>query len=338
MGDVYSYKEHESERKKLYEVIPLKFPYAVDFLISNVCNFKCFYCLQSKEKNEREKYFKDGIRMTFEVFKKCIDNIKANGKLKVLTISGNGEPFLNSEIVQMVHYAVESKVAESVEIVTNASLLTHELSRGLVEAGLSRLRVSLQGLDSESYKKVSNITLDYERVKKEIQYFYQIREKTVLYIKIMDFMVKEKGKKIQFFQEYKEYCDQIAIENLIPFYDEIDYSISESKFENALHNNMKARTVEGLCSRPFFHCAIGMEGEIMPCCIMPSPIIYGNATENFIDAWNGKVRTEFLIDLLKDERYKYNTCKRCHENRYRLRESDNLDKYANELILRLERQ
>lgn len=331
----YSFKEKESERKQLHEIVPLKMPFAMDFFVSNACNFKCFYCLQSNTGNGHE-YFQKGSMMTFETFKRCIDNISAAGKLKILTMSGTGEPLLNPAIVEMVQYAVDMEVADSVEIVSNGALLTHEMSEKLAKAGLGRLRISLQGLNSRAYKEVSGIVLDFEKLKEEIRYFYKVRKNSILYIKVMDFMVKEEADRKRFYDDFENYCDEINIENLVPLYEDIDYSVSGSDFKYSLYNTAASEC--RICTRPFFHCAVEWDGSMIPCCILPAPIVYGNAAEDFNEGWNGKKRTGFLISLLKGNQHNYKACSTCSDSKYRTRETDILDGHEEELINRLERK
>ena len=63
--------------------------------------------------------------MDFDLYKKCIDDMALfPNKVKVLRIVGIGEPLLHKNIVDMVEYAVSKDIANTVEILTNASLLT----------------------------------------------------------------------------------------------------------------------------------------------------------------------------------------------------------------------
>lgn len=330
---LYSFQNENKKRAMLYEVLPLKFPFALDFFVSNACNFRCFYCLQA-EKQHQAAYFKKGSMMTFDTFKACVDNICKEGKLKILTMSGTGEPLMNPDIVKMVKYAVTSGVADSIEIVSNGSLLTHTLSKQLAEAGLSKLRISLQGLSNKEYKERSNVDLDYEELKEQIHYFYQVRKQTTLYVKVMDFMVNEAERKEKFFADYESYCDQISIESLVPLYDTIDYSVSGSSFNSSLYGTQTQNCK--VCTRPFFHCAVEYDGSMIPCCILPPSIVYGNAAEDFAQGWNGKKRASFLLDLLKGQKKKYQTCASCTDSVYRTRETDILDEHIDELIERFE--
>ena len=70
---------------------------------------------------------------------------------------------MHPNIVEMVCYAKERKVARVVDIVSNGALLTKEMIDGLVAAGLDRIRISLQGLDADMYKDMSDVVIDFEQ-------------------------------------------------------------------------------------------------------------------------------------------------------------------------------
>ncbi|MFH1472025.1 MAG: radical SAM protein [Nanoarchaeota archaeon] len=137
------------QRTKLADVLPLNTPFVVQIFPIYACNFKCKYCIFPLDISKRG-FISDKVIMDFELFKKCMDDFtKFPDKLKVLRFVGIGEPLLHKNIVDMIKYAVSKKVADKVELLTNGSLLTPELSDALISAGLSRLVVSLQGTSKE---------------------------------------------------------------------------------------------------------------------------------------------------------------------------------------------
>lgn len=66
----------DEKRNMLYKELPLDVPYAISFSTTNVCNFKCFYCIQSKKDLLPERVKRAGMHMEYPVFKKIVDNIK----------------------------------------------------------------------------------------------------------------------------------------------------------------------------------------------------------------------------------------------------------------------
>jgi MoaA/NifB/PqqE/SkfB family radical SAM enzyme len=65
---------------------------------------------------------------------------------------GFGEPLSHPDILQMVAQA--KALGATVEMVTNGTLLTREMSRGLIEAGVDMLWISVDGATPESYADV----------------------------------------------------------------------------------------------------------------------------------------------------------------------------------------
>jgi len=77
--------------------------------------------------------------------------------------------------------------------VRSGDLLTKEMIDGLAAAGLDRIRISLQGLDADMYKDMSDVVIDFEQFRSNLRYFYEHRGNTKIYIKIMDVSLKERS-------------------------------------------------------------------------------------------------------------------------------------------------
>lgn len=124
-----------SERVKLGKVVPLDTPFSICIGPTYFCNFKCEFCEHSLPENilKKRQYYK--TVMDFELFRKIIDDIKNfPKKLKKILFVGMGEPLMHPQIVDMVAYVSEKQIAEEIEIVTNASLLTPKMSDDLIKA------------------------------------------------------------------------------------------------------------------------------------------------------------------------------------------------------------
>ena len=114
-----------------------------------------------------------------EVFSTLVEQMKRfSQKLKLVNFAYLGEPLLNNNISKMVKMVKEADVAERVEIVTNASALTEDLSKELVESGLDRLRISIQGIDQKQYLDISQYKIDYKRFIYEIEYIYKLSRRS----------------------------------------------------------------------------------------------------------------------------------------------------------------
>jgi MoaA/NifB/PqqE/SkfB family radical SAM enzyme len=90
--------------------------------------------------------------MSSETFSRILEGLHAFSPKPDIFFGGLGEPLSHPHIVDMVRDA--KRVGATVELITNGTLLTSSLSIQLIQAGLDRLWVSLDGATPESYMDV----------------------------------------------------------------------------------------------------------------------------------------------------------------------------------------
>ncbi len=319
-------------RTRLSQVIPLSTPYIVQIFPVYACNFKCNYCIHSVPANKRG-YISEQSFMDYELYKKCIDDLcEFPEKLKMLRFAGTGEPLLHKDIAKMVKYAAKKQVTDSIDIVTNGSLLTHELSKELIDAGLSKLRVSIQGISAKKYKGVSDVKLDFDKFIENLTYFYKIKNKTKIYIKIIDCAL-EKNEEQKFLNIFGDICDEIAIEHLLPAVTQIDYSLISKGNKNDLTQNGLAINNVEVCPQPFYLMQINPEGNVVPCCAMETTYVLGNCnSESLVDIWKGKKYLNFRKTHLLKQKEVYSVCRDCKQYKYAMFTEDILDNDAKRLL------
>lgn len=277
----------------------------------------------------QEKGFKKET-MSFETYKKAIDDIKQyDNKLKALIFAGHGEPLLHKDICKMVKYAKDNDVAERIEIVTNASLIDKKMSDRLIEAGVDRLKISIQGTNAEKYKDVSQYDLNYDEFLSNLKYFYDNKKHTQVYIKIIDIALEDKADEEKFKAMFTPVADDVNIEYAIPFIKELDDSVYNKEFDKCKQGDLKKSQI---CSMPFYMQVLAPNGDILPCCSTDVPIALGNIHKNSIkEIWDGKTTNNFLKLMLKDKNANP-TCKACCVPDYGLQAGDYLDDYKEELL------
>ena len=91
-------------------------------------------------------------QMRPETFARILAGLRRWSPIPSVFFGGLGEPLSHPDIVPMV--AEVKALGATVELITNGTLLDDEMSRGLIEAGLDRLWVSLDGARPESYTDV----------------------------------------------------------------------------------------------------------------------------------------------------------------------------------------
>lgn len=319
------------KRERLADRVPLSTPLSVQIFPVYGCNLACNYCIHSLPKKERGFIAEQPV-LDFALYKKAIDDLKAfPKKLKMLRFAGTGEPLLHPQIVDMVAYAKDAQVADSIDIVTNGLVLTKTMITGLVKAGLGRIRISLQGLDDSAYRYRYPVGI-FAQLLENIQFFYERREQCIIYIKIIDCALPEHGEE-KFLQLFGDIADFLAVEHLIPAVDKIDYE----KLGGAglTQNGSEVATAE-VCPQPFYMLQLNPDGNVVPCCAMETPYIWGNvATMALTDIWQGEKRRIFLQHQLKKRKQEFPVCARCEQYRYAMFPEDVLDDASIQLLERL---
>ncbi|WPX07800.1 radical SAM protein [Anaerocellum danielii] len=320
------------ERTVLGEVLPLDTPFLIQIFPVYACNFRCKYCVHSLPK-DKHGYMSNETFMDIELYKKCIDDMTLfNKKIKMLRFAGWGEPLLHPNIAEMVKYAKEKDIAHSVDIVTNGYLLNEKVSLALVEAGLDKLRISIEGLSEAKYKDICGVDIDFKSLIKKLTFFYKNRGNTKVYIKIIDCALENEKEKKQFFDIFGEIADFIAIEYLTPAVDEIDYQSMVNGRELNVTQNGSLILNSKICPQPFYMLQVNPDGNVVPCCSASYPIILGNVSEkNIVDIWYSKKFKEFQRKMLDGVKNASDVCSRCKQYRYAMYKEDVLDDYAEKL-------
>jgi radical SAM protein with 4Fe4S-binding SPASM domain len=311
------------ERIPISQLVPLDTPLLLQIFPIYACNFRCKYCVFSIDKNKRG-FISDKVTLTLSLFEQCVDDChKFPQKIKVLRFVGMGEPLLHKDLAKMVAYADKSGLFERIEILTNGSLLTKELSYDLIDAGLTKLLISIQGTDAEQYREISHYDIDFPKFLENIQHFHDCCFHCKVHIKIIDCALKDEEDRQRFFDIFGDMCDTIGIENAGPIYPGVEYN--ENIPINAIGNQYGAPTSKlSICPQSFFSMQINPDGRVVPCYSIDYPGIMGNCRINTLpEIWNGETYNLFRYRML-DGIGCNSTCSKCDIFKHRAYCEDDL--------------
>lgn len=330
----------DNNRVPLHMVVPRTVPFAIGIAASDICNFRCIYCNQSTEKGieaARILPWDDFIEIVNQLEKLTVNTSE---RIKIIRFIGNGEPLVNKDIAKMIKYVSEKKLADRYEVTTNGSLLTHELTDELLRSGLTRLLVSIQGVTREKYNKICGYNMNMDNLLDELTYFYEKSRNTKcsIAIKTVNVSLDTKEEEKKFYEMFSPIADTICIENIIASSEGVDFDdmLSEEERKMTRYNTPVANKI--CCETLFMYMNIHSNGDVDSCgCIYP-PLFIGNVYENEIaDIWNGKKHKEFMLKHLLKRRNEIEVCAKCQSiNHYSTFEEDNLDKYLDEVLKKVE--
>lgn len=330
---------YDHKRQKLSELVPLDAPFTLFVSPTQVCNFKCFYCTHSKNEEELKKIEFKRHHMSEEMFKKIADDaIQFKGSLKRVLFTGLGEPLANPHLPEMIKYMKDRNIAQGYEIITNAYLLSHEMTDKLIDAGLTFLRISIQGLTEKKYKEISGVDISYKRLLDNIKYFYEKKGNCKLYIKIMDACFDEDESEKDFYDVFGDMCDSIYIEHLVKAQPSMmdDYSEKVESVRTFYGDTSQYRDV---CPYAFYSLQIDVDGNTFPCPPLgfPEDFSLGNVMEeNVYDIWRSEKLYNMQLSMLKKGRCSINYCENCENYLCFTPDEDNLDNDREVIIKRIE--
>lgn len=321
------------DRHKLEEVLPLDTPYTLAVDPCNLCNFKCRFCAMQYS-GETQRYQKQ--MMPLSLFMKIVDDLRAfPHKLKVLRISGQGEPLLNRDIAEMIRYAKEREVADFIEIVTNGSRLSPELNERLIQSGVDRIRISIEAVSEEGYYEMAGAKISLDEFLANIRDLHQRSgDACEIYVKTVDAAVDTEEKEQRFYQLFENICDRIWIDSVIPLWSDWDKLGQNFELNNVGMHGQELQEVR-ICPYPFYSLIINPDGEVTACCAdWRRKLVLGDLKEQSMqEIWNGERLRTFWADMLSGGKDRYEMCRKCELPMHDC--NDNIDAYAAQILERL---
>jgi len=269
------------------------------------CNYRCPQCvLGSKEETMK---LKPAIpQMSMDLFKKIIDEAEQHN-CRSLCLNHTNEPLLVQDLTDKISYAREHGFVD-ILMNTNGELLNDNLSKKIIESGLTRLMVSIDANSSETFEKI-RVGGNFDKVRKNTLNFIKTRNQMGLKLPLVrtSFVLQNNNKhELNGFGDYwKEKVDYVHIQSFSKPYDTAD----DSRLTN---KNSKPYNVFR-CDQPNNRIVIRSDGEVLPCCSWFSyEIPAGNITNSSIyEVWNSKSMKD-LRKIHYDGNYHLNpTCAKC---------------------------
>lgn len=263
---------------------------------TTACNLSCPECPAGTG-----KFFRKKGNIKKEDFCNYIDKLLPN--LIWLNLYFQGEPFLHPQFMDMIAYAGKKNIYTATS--TNGHFLTDENCKALIDAGLDRIVISIDGLDQETYQRYrrgGDVNTVKDGVIRLVKHKAAQRSKKP-YIILQSLLLKsnenqlialknwwkETGadelqlKKAQFYDFYEG--NQLMPDNQsVSRYRKVD----EGKF--VINSKLP-----DYCKRLWFTVVITWDGELVPCCFdKDAAFSYGNISSGSLnEIWKGEKSINF---------------------------------------------
>jgi MoaA/NifB/PqqE/SkfB family radical SAM enzyme len=175
-----------------------------------------------------------------------------------------GEPLLHKRILDMIRYAKERDVW--VETSTNAMLLSEDVARQVLDSGLDRIYLSMDGLTKETYEKV-RVKGKFERVRDNIERFLDLKHQlgSPIEADIQIVRLSETDAEVEeFVARWKQsHADLINIKELDTWGGQIDQVMGLAADEEQVDVSVNAARKP--CPNLWYHCHIHWDGVLVSC-------------------------------------------------------------------------
>lgn len=319
---------------ELKEALPLRTPYVIHIDPCDTCNFHCKFCPSGNLELMKKTNGRGHGPIDFNTYCGIIDSLKEfPDPVRVIRLYKEGEPLLHPRFAELVSYAKASPKVQRVDTTTNASLLTKDRSLAIIEAGLNRINISVEGINAEQYREFSGHKMRYEEFVDNIAFFYDNKKQCEMNIKINgDILTADQEE--EFYSIFGNITDGISVERTIdywPKYKEmkVDYDESVTLLGGT------SREVQ-ICPYVFYEMCINSDGSYSLCrfdwnhAMMMAPHVSAPATPKKI--WDSIVLWQFQQQFLRKERLQMTvlSCPKCGILKQGVPED--LDQFADEIL------
>jgi len=244
-----------------------RWPEIVQIESTNLCNAKCVFC--PRDDMERRQ----GI-MDMALFQKVADECAALG-ISHIRMHNYGEAFMDRQLVEKVRYAKRLGIPE-VGLISNGSLITEAAARGMVDAGLDAINISVDAAGKDVFER-TRLGLNYDKVIANIERLIRIRDdagkrrpKLILSFVRQDNSTEERT----FIDHWKSKADKIHITDLHNWAGTLNHE-SDVNFP---------------CYRPWLTFTVLWDGRVSLCCAdFDGREILGDLrTATIKEIWNGE--------------------------------------------------
>jgi len=284
---------------------PIGLPPVVMIEPTNYCNLHCPLCLTGINKLNRKQGF-----MSYENYLHILDDLSST--TMILSLYFSGEPFMNKEIIPMIHEAKNRNIF--VRISTNGHFLNSETSLLLLQSGLDHLIIGIDGATSETYESM-RCGGDYLRVIEGIKCIVETKKRLNIkspHISLQFIVTSYNEHEIDSIKKlFKDLgADSLRIKPAYLYND--SFILNRTKY---VSNINKRQDVLFDCWRIWLSSTILWDGNVVPCCYdEQGKILLGNLlNKKFVDIWKGNTFSNFR-KMVKLNRKEIPLCNLCNSD------------------------
>jgi radical SAM protein with 4Fe4S-binding SPASM domain len=233
-----------------------------------------------------------------------------------------GEPFIHPQLIQMIRLAHQKKIYTAVS--TNAHFMNSKMVSDIIDSGLDRIIISLDGFTQEVYEQY-RVNGKVAEVKKAVELLVAEKKKRKVHhphVIVQTLVVKPNEDEVD---EIKKWAKTVGV-------DEVKWKTAQLYHPSDNHPLMPRQeqyrrykknkeghwvvksSLDNHCWRLWSSCVITWDGSIVPCCFDKDAAYRMGSlrTHALKEIWNNEAYLTFRSQLLKS-RKSIDICSNCSE-------------------------
>ncbi|MBR4497727.1 MAG: SPASM domain-containing protein [Bacteroidales bacterium] len=279
---------------------------------TNICNLQCPECPTGNKSSIVPKG-----KIQLKLCKTLIPQIKQS--VLFANLYFQGEPFVNESIIEIIKLAEDANIPTSIS--SNAHFITPQNADEIVKSGLTKLIISLDGYNQESYEKYRR-NGSFQKVLDGMKAIQEAKKRQKSHFPLVELQCL-------LFKHTETHTDEIrAIGKLYgadivafktaQFYDaqNIDMLPSNKNSRYSVTNgtlNIK-KELKNRCWKMWSSCIIAWNGNVLPCCFDKNhTFAFGSLdSKNLEQIWHSEAYNSFR-KTVHTNRKQIKMCQNCSE-------------------------
>jgi radical SAM protein with 4Fe4S-binding SPASM domain len=309
-----SFRSYHSKQARITG-INRAYPISLSVEPTTSCNLRCPECPSGLRSFSRET----GMLQT-DLFQSVLDQLSSH--LIYLNLYFQGEPLLHPSFFDLVKMARKKGIFTNTS--SNAHYFTEEKAEFLVDSGLDRLIVSIDGTTQEVYESY-RVGGELEKVLDGTRFLVEAKKKMKSKSPLIFFQFLVNRQNEGQIGEARNLTRSIGVDGILfksmqildlskpsPF---LPRNSKYSRYKSNSDGSMSLRgKFEDECWRMWSGAVITWDGKVVPCCFdKDAEHRMGDLSENsFDEVWNGEGYRTFRKQIFSN-RSKIEMCKNCSE-------------------------
>ena len=249
------------------------------------CNANCIFCPNGKTRRNIPK----GRRMDRDLYHSIVDQSIEMG-IRRYSVYLMNEPMLDRELPERVAYiTARINKPQYVKVTSHGGLLTERMAKGLLDSGLSKLKISVQSLDADTYRQIMDLPL--EKTLKNIDRFLALKKQGGYKRPKLEIVMVDSVQTHDEIPRIRQYWQD---RNIKLYIEPVENRADQHNIRDTAVGAQKLKAFSW-CRRLMEQIYILYDGRMLQCCAdWEQQSVMGDLTKDRLtDIWHGKLYSDY---------------------------------------------